>query len=213
MRKEGNMRNHTQRGGWMMDPNTRQRVKPKGETYMQRLITMLSASGLVLALAISSWGQAKVLPTQTVSIAGIVETIDHAKRVVTIRTDKGELVTVDVPEGAKRFNELKVGDKVSATYNNTVIAVLKQPGEPVVDTSRTLRTGTEGERPGGSMTMERRMTVTVDGIDKDLSSITFVGPNGWKYSRHVTDPNVLDMLKVGDKIDVIWNTDVTVAVE
>src|SRR4030095_5233671 len=212
MRKEGNMRNHTQRGGWMMDPNTRQRVKPKGETYMQRLITMLSASGLVLALAISSWGQAKMLPTHTVNIAGTVETIDHVKRVVTIRTDAGELVTVDVPEGAKRFDELKVGDKVKATYNNTVIAILKQPGEPPVDTSSSLRTGGEGERPGGSMAMERRMTVTVDAIDKSKSSITFVGPNGWKYSRMLPDPNVLDMLKVGDKIDILWNTDVTVSV-
>jgi hypothetical protein len=91
--------------------------------------------------------------------------------------------------------------------------VLKQPGEPPVDTSRTLRTGGEGERPGGSMAMERTMTVTVDAIDKSKSSITFVSPNGWKYSRLVTDPNVLAMLKVGDKIDVLWNTDVTVAVE
>jgi hypothetical protein len=190
-----------------------QMVQPKGEKYLKRLITLLSASGLVLALATSSWGQVKVLPTHTVHIAGTVEAIDHAKRVVTIRTDKDELVTVDVPEGAKRFDELKVGDKVSATYNNNVIAVLKQPGEPPVDTSRTLRTGTEGERPGGSMTMERRMTVTVDSIDKNMSSITFVGPNGWTYSRHVTDPNVIDMLKVGDKIDIIWNTDVTVSVE
>jgi hypothetical protein len=207
------MRNNTQRGVWMMDPETMPMVKPQGETYMKRIMTMLSASGLVLALAISSWGQAKMLPTHTVNIAGTVETIDHAKRVVTIRTDAGELVTVDVPEGAKRFDELKVGDKVKATYNNTVIAILKQPGEPPVDTSRTLRTGGEGERPGGSMAMERRMTVTVDAIDKSKSSITFVGPNGWKYSRVVTDPNVLDMLKVGDKIDVLWNTDVTVSVE
>ena len=129
-----------------------------------------------------------------------MEAIDQAKRVVTIKTDAGELETVDVPEGAKRFNELKVGDKVKATYNNTVIAILKQPGEPPVDTSRTLRTGGEGERPGGSMAMERRMTVNVDAIDKSKSSITFVGPNGWKYSRVVTDPNVLDMLKVGDKM-------------
>jgi hypothetical protein len=180
---------------------------------MKRIMTILSASGLVLALAIASWGQVKVLPTHTVNIAGTVETIDHDKRVVTIRSAAGELVTVDVPEGAKRFNELKVGDKVSATYNNNVIAVLKQPGEPAVDTSRTLRTGTDGERPGGSIAMERRMTVTVDAIDKSMSSITFIGPNGWKYSRHVTDPNVIDMLQVGDKIDVIWNTDVTVSVQ
>jgi hypothetical protein len=196
-----------------MTPEILPRVKPQGETSMKCIMMLLSTAGLVLALVISSWGQAKMLPTHTVNIAGAVETIDHEKRVVTIRTDAGDLVTVDVPEGAKRFNELKVGDKVKATYNNTVIALLKQPGEPPVDTSSTLRTGGEGERPGGSMAMERRMTVNVDAIDKSKSSITFVGPNGWKYSRMVTDPNVLDMLKVGDKIDILWNTDVTVSVE
>jgi hypothetical protein len=196
-----------------MNPETTRIVKLQRETCMKRIMTMLSASGLVLALAMPGWAQVKVLPTDTVTIAGTVETIDHAKRVVKIKTDTGEFVTVDVPEGAKRFDEVKVGDKVKATYNNSVIAILKQPGEPPVDTSRTLRTGGEGERPGGMVAMERRMTVTVDAIDKNASSITFVGPNGWNYSRRVTDPDVLDTVKVGDKIDVIWNTDVTVSVE
>jgi len=50
-------------------------------------------------------------------------------------------------------------------------------------------------------------------IDKNVSSITVVGPNGWKYSRHVVDPTVLDKVKVGDKVDITWNTDVTVAVQ
>ena len=59
----------------------------------------------------ASWAQVKVLPTHTVTIAGTVETIDHTKRVVTIRTATDEFVTVDVPEGAQRFNELKVGDQ------------------------------------------------------------------------------------------------------
>ena len=57
------------------------------------------------------------------------------------------------------------------------------------------------------------MTVTIDAIDKSASSITFVGPNGWKYSRHVVDPEVFDKVKVGDKVDINWNTDVTVAVQ
>jgi hypothetical protein len=57
------------------------------------------------------------------------------------------------------------------------------------------------------------MTATIDAIDKNASSITFVGPNGWKYSRRVVDPKVLDMVKVGDKVDITWNTDVTVSVQ
>jgi hypothetical protein len=69
------------------------------------------------------------------------------------------------------------------------------------------------ERPGGTPAVERTMTATVAAIDKDAPSITFVGPNGWRYSRRVVDPEVLDKLKVGDQVDITWNTNVTVAVE
>ena len=182
---------------------------------MKRVKMILSASGLVLALAIPSWAQVKELPTQTVTIAGTVETIDQAKRVVNIKTATGEFVAIDVPEGAKRFNEIKVGDKVKATYNNHVIARLKEPGEPAVNsenTSKLVSVG-EGARPGGTAAVERIMTATVAAIDRSASSITFVGPNEWKYSRRVVDPMVLDKLKVGDRVDITWNTDVTVSVE
>ena len=182
---------------------------------MKRVIMMLSASGFVLALAMASWAQVKVLPTRTVTIAGTVETIDHAKRVVTIRTPTDTFVTVDVPEVAKRFDELKVGDRVRATYNNQVIARLKPPGEPAVNTTamgKSPGTG-EGARPGGTVAMIRDMTVTVAAIDRGASSITFVGPNDWKYTRRVVDPMGLEKLQVGDRIDITWNTDVTVSME
>ena len=51
---------------------------------------------------------------------------------VRIKTDDGKFETIDVPKTAKRFDELKVGDKVAITYNNTVTARLKPPGEAPV---------------------------------------------------------------------------------
>ena len=51
-----------------------------------------------------------------------METIDHTKHVMNIKTSDGKFETIDVPAGASRFNELKVGDKVSVTYNNNVSA-------------------------------------------------------------------------------------------
>ena len=181
---------------------------------MKRLNAILSASGLmILALSLPSWAQTRTLPTQTVTLSGTVETIDHAKRMVNIKTPDGKFETIDVPPAAKRFDELKVGDKVSVTYNNTVSARLKPPGEPPVNTATGTTTAGQGERPGGTASMERTMTATISGIDKSASSITFTGPNGWKYSRRVVDPTVLDTVKVGDQVDVTWDTDVTVAVQ
>src|SRR6516164_3984936 len=190
-------------------------IRHQEERYMKRLKAILSASGLVvLALALPSWARlTRTLPTQTVTVWGTVETIDHDRRVVNIKTPDGKFQTIDVPPAAKRFDELKVGDKVSITYNNTVSARLKPPGEAPVNTATGSSTAGQGERPGGTASMERTMTATITGIDKSASSVSFTGPNGWKYERRVVDPTVLDKLKVGDLVDITWNTDVTVAVQ
>ena len=94
---------------------------------MKGVSLILSAAGLVLVLSLPSWAQTRTLPTQTVTLSGAVETIDLQKRVVNIKTPDGKFETIDVPPGAKRFDELKVGDKVSITYS--VSARLKPPGE------------------------------------------------------------------------------------
>ena len=173
----------------------------------------LTAFGLVLALSLPGWAQVRQLPTQTITISGSVATIDHARRQVNIKTADGTFQTIDVPQSATRFDELKVGDNVSVTYNNNVSARLKPPGEADVNTGSATTTAGQQTRPGGTATVQKTMTVTIDAIDKNASSITFSGPNGWKYSRHVVEPSVFDKVKVGDKVDITWNTDVTVTVQ
>jgi len=179
---------------------------------MKRVTAILSACGLVLALSLPSWAQT-ALPTHNVTLAGTVETIDHGKRVVTIKTADGKFETIDVPPSAKRFDELKVGDKVSVTYNNNVSVRPKAPGEPPVDTASKTSTMGQEVQPGGTTSVQRTITATVDSIDPSTSAIVFVGPNGWKYSRHVVDPAVLAKVKVGDQVDISWNTDLNVSVE
>ena len=74
-----------------------------------------------------------------------------------------------------------------------------------IDTAET-RTGSSG-----AQAMVRRMTANIVSIDRAASSISFEGPNGWKYSRRVVDPEVFAQVKVGDRVDIVWNTDLTVA--
>ena len=61
--------------------------------------------------------------------------------------------------------------------------------------------------------MTRTMTATISEIDKANSSMTFVGPNDWKYSRRIVDPKVFDQVKVGDRVDITWSTEVNFAVQ
>jgi hypothetical protein len=181
---------------------------------MKGVNPILTAVLVVLAPSLPSWAQlTRTLPIQTVTLSGTVETIDEEKRVVKIKTPDGNFETIDVPPAAKRFDELKVGDKVSITYNNTVSARLKPPGEAPVNTASGTTTAGQGERPGGTAAVEKTMTATISAIDKSAQSITFTGPNGWKYSRRVVDPAVLDKVKVGDKVDITSDTSVTVSVQ
>ena len=155
-------------------------------------------------------GAGQAFPTQTITIAGTIESIDQGKRAMNIKTADGKFVAVNVPESVKRFSELKVGDKLKATYNNDVLVRLKPPGEAAVDTAdKTYSAGTAS----GKAAMVRRMTASIVDIDKGTSAVTFEGPNGWKYSRRVVDPAVMDKIKVGDKVDIVWNTDLTISVE
>lgn len=180
---------------------------------MKRAMTMLSAFAVVLAHAVPGWAQTKELPKQSVTVEGTVETIDKSRRAVNIKTSDDKFVSLDVPASAKRFDELKVGDKVKATYNNNVIVRLKPAGEAAVNTADTSSTMGKEERLGGTASSVRTITATISDIDKSTSAMTFVGPNGWKYSRRVVDPKVFDQVKVGDQVDITWSTDVSVSVE
>jgi hypothetical protein len=178
---------------------------------MKRVSAILGASGLVLALSLPSWAQeVKQLPPHKVTRSGTIATIDNSHRLVNIKLADGKYETIDVPKSVQRFDELKVGDKLSVTYNDNVSVRLKPTGEAAVDTWTARKDATA---TSGTTAEHRVMTATIDSIDKDASSMTFVGPNGWKYSRHIVDRSVFDKVKVGDKVDINWNADVTMSVE
>lgn len=180
---------------------------------MRRVSSVLMAAILLLSIVSVLRAQSKEIPGEMTVVKGTVEAIDFAKRVLTIKDSKGKFVTVDVPEGAKRFPQMKVGDAISIRYYDNVIIRLKPAGEPAVDTSNAAVTPVAGEKPAGTVAKQRTITATIQEIDPSVPSITFAGPNGWKYSRRVTDKKALEKVKVGDRVDITWTEAVLVDVQ
>ena len=179
----------------------------------KRLVSVFPLVVLALALAAAAPAQVKQIPGDTVTVSGTVESIDNTSRVLTLKSDQdGEFVTVDVPAEARRFDEIKVGDKVTARYYDNVTVRLKKPGEKAVNAGETAVTPGSGAKPGATVAAQRTMTATIEAIDPKVPSITFKGPKGWKYSRRVQDKNVLKQVKVGDQVDFTWTEAVTVEV-
>jgi hypothetical protein len=144
--------------------------------------------------------------SQVITVRGTVEAVDHTARTVTIRGQQGFLVTVDVPANATRFEQIKVGDAVTASYYDLISVRLKPAGEPAVDrTEEATLTATPGALPGATRTKQRVTTVTITAWSPVDRVVTFVGPNGTLYSRRLldtTDSAIIQGLQVGDRVDV-----------
>ena len=74
-------------------------------------------------------------------------------------------------------------------------------------------TGSEQAMPGGTKAKQRTITATIAAIDMTTPSITFTGPNGWKYTSKVQDTEALAKVKVGDKVDIVWTEAMLVSLE
>jgi Cu/Ag efflux protein CusF len=68
-------------------------------------------------------------------------------------------------------------------------------------------------KPGGTAATQRTITATITAIDMKVPSITFTGPNSWKYSSKVQDKEALSKVKVGDKVDIVWTEAVMISLE
>ena len=157
--------------------------------------------------------QQVTIPGTTVTMTATVEAIEQSSRTVTLKNEKGIFETIQAPPEFKRFNELKVGDKITARYVDNVVVRMKKPGEAAVDVEAgALVKGTSGA-PAAAAGTQRTITVTVTAIDPATSSVTVNGPNGYTYSRRVVDKKAFAQLKVGDKLDMTWTQAVLLAVE
>jgi Cu/Ag efflux protein CusF len=176
----------------------------------------LSASLLtvaVLALPAFAAAQTKTITGEQKTITATVEAIERSSRTVTVKNPDGTYEDLYAPETFKRFDELKVGDRIKATYYENIVLQLKKPGEPAVDTASGGVVRSQGSGPGATASAQRTITATITAIDMKAPSITFAGPNGWRYSGRVEDKEALSKVKVGDRIDITWTSALLLSLE
>ena len=180
---------------------------------MKRLIVATISFAILIAIPRLTTAQAKTVSSEMRVETGVVEAIDAATRKVTIRKTDGTVVTTIAGPEITRFEEVKVGDKITARYYDSLIVRVKQPGETEVASATRGTTGSGQATPGGTKAKQVTLTVTITAIDPAIPSITFTGPQGWKYTSKVQDPAALAKVKVGDKVDIIWTEAMLVSLD
>jgi hypothetical protein len=127
-------------------------------------------------------GQSKTLPGEMVTVKAKVEAIESESRTINLRMDDGRIETIVASDEMKTFDQIKVGDVVTAKYYDTITVRKKEPGEP------ELNTWAKGVTPSAS------------------------GKPAGTYSSKVADKEALAKLKVGDRVDITWTEALLVSV-
>ena len=179
---------------------------------MIALAAMTTMSAMSVAPAAAAPQVTKTIPGETKVVTATVESIERGSREVTVKKSDGKYETFYVSPEIKRFDTLKVGDKVSARYYETLVLQLKAPGDKAVDATSAATTRTEG-KPSATAAVQQTITATITEIDPKVPSITFSGPRGWTYSSRVEDKNALSKVKVGDRVDITWTSAVLLSLD
>jgi hypothetical protein len=201
---------------------------------MDQLTLKLRAHGLMAAMAALALAAApaaasaqttkatKSTPTTTstqVSTSATIQSIDAPTRHITVKLPSGETNVLKVPAAFKRFDELKVGDKIKATYYAEVAYAIAQPGKPLPEDSDTVvaARATESDTPAGLVASRAVVTGAVLGIDVPGSKVKVVNAKGGEvHDVQVTTTEgkaFLGKLKVGDKVTLRVNEALLISVD
>jgi hypothetical protein len=144
---------------------------------------------------------------------GTVTAIDYTARSIALRLQDGREISMAAGPEIRRFNEIKVGDKVVASYEEQLNAKLIKKGSQPIGwkTSSSDHRATEGA-PAGSSTTTAILVANITAVDKKTSTVTFKGA---LESRDliVEDPKQLALMKVGDQLEVTITATLALSVE
>ena len=161
--------------------------------------------------AASAPGKAAV--AETVKIEATIAAIDKATRAVTLKDAKGAETTVTAGPEVKNFDQMKVGDRVTAEYLRAVALELKKGGGLVVQ--RTEQAGGKaakpGEKPAGVVGREVKVVADVIAVDPATQTITLKGPQR-TVDLKINDPEQFKRVAKGDQVEATFTEAVAIVV-
>ena len=180
---------------------------------MKRFVVGTMAAVVLASSAQMAMAQSKTVRSEMRTDTAVVEAVEASTRTLTLKKADGSYLTTVAGPDITRFDEVKRGDTVNVRYYENLVIRVKSPGESDVVSSARGTTGSDQDLPGGTRAKQVTITATITAIDSAAPSITFTGPNGWKYSSKVQDTEALAKVKVGDKVDIVWTEAMLVSVE
>jgi Cu/Ag efflux protein CusF len=188
----------------------------KGTATALALGLCLLGTGAAVQAAAQTAAQKPLTASKSVTGTATIQAIDSTRRMITLRFKDGQEDSFEVGKEVQRFNELKVGDTVKMTYTESVVVLLRKPGDPPITDAQAANAATTrgtGALPSATMAAQERVTVTVKAIDPATQAITVTTKDGRTVTRKVDDKKFIDGLKAGQTIDIVYTRALVTAIE
>jgi Cu/Ag efflux protein CusF len=173
--------------------------------------SLAPAAAALLLLASSALAQKPVSMADSVEATFTIDAIDHSSRIVTLKAADGTYDDVFCGPEVQRFDALKVGDKVSFRYHESLVTTIKH-ADSAAKAPAAAAVTRNPNAPGGTIARQMTAVVTLAAIDTKVPSVTVSTENGHKMSLKVENAKNLEGYKVGDKIEVTYTQALAVSV-
>lgn len=165
---------------------------------------------LAIAAVVALLGAAQVQAQPKAAVAGgevealvTVVAIDKAKRLVTFRGPRGNLVDMRVPPEAQNFDQVKKGSVFKVKYAEALAVAVTRGGAPAKGTEQTVRGAKKGDNPAGTAVRTSFVSGRVEAIDLKSRYVAVRGPER-TVALQAADDVKLEELRIGDLITLAY---------
>ncbi len=157
--------------------------------------------------------------SETVEMTATVQSIDYAKRTVTLVGPQGATKTMKVGSEVRNFDQIQPGDSLVVRYREAAVYTIAPPGAkvPKDTTAAAAARAAPGEMPAAGVAERVVITGLVTGVNPAANTISLVDPSGGMVrTLAVKNPeyqNKLPLIKVGDTITAVITEAVIAAVQ
>ncbi|HYS63686.1 MAG TPA: hypothetical protein VEN30_07710 [Paraburkholderia sp.] len=151
----------------------------------------------------------------TTRVTATVQDIDRAERTVLLKSPNGKVVEVAVGDEARNFDQLKVGDVVTAVYREALTLTLKKEGDGMssIEEQPSMERAAAGGKPGGTLGREVKIVANVVAVNPKSRTVTLKGPKGNALDLIVADPAQFANIRKGDQVEAVYTEALAISVE
>jgi Cu/Ag efflux protein CusF len=138
-----------------------------------------------------------------ITVHGKIVKVDSTTKQVTLEGPGGKDVTLTV-NNPYNLASVRAGDRYVAQFTESVTIEGKEASDkpPVATLSAGLWSAQPGQVPGAVAAQQIHLVVVIAAIDQADQRVTLKAPDGSTESIHVTNPEALQGVQVGDRIAI-----------